>query len=357
VCAVSPQNVALLILTALPLGLGWWSLRTVRRARARKDDAPVSRVALLAGNALVLAFLLSVAALGGELYFRFVFHGTDSFGLLESTKRWVDEHYAYNSDKLRDDVDYDLGAVPAGKRRITIVGDSFTAGHGVPDVADRFANRLRAARPEWEIHVLARNGWDTPQEVEFVTRQVPRYTKGAYEFDVVLLVFCLNDIVALDPDIGQFGRRLEKYYEKGAVRRASSLADVLGYLWVLTQEEKIRGYFPHLLELFEGPVWDTEAALLRDLDADVERLGGRLTVATFPMMHRLGEDYPLRAAHEIVDAFCSAEDVPHLDLLTAFEGEDASDLVCSALDAHPNERAHALAAEALLEFLDEVTSD
>jgi len=40
------------------------------------------------------------------------------------------------------------------------------------------------------------------------------------------------------------------------------------------------------------------------------------------------------------------------DLVGAFDGRDASDLVVNRFDAHPNEDAHRVAAEAVLRFLD-----
>src|SRR5205807_6672825 len=80
-----------------------------------------------------------------------------------------------------------------GRRRLTFVGDSFTAGHGIKRVEDRFANRLRALHPDWEVHVLANVGLDTQGEINLLNKVFYR----RYQLDEVVLVYCLNDVCDL----------------------------------------------------------------------------------------------------------------------------------------------------------------
>src|SRR5207249_1143925 len=124
------------------------------------------------------------------------------------------------------------------------------------------------------------------------------------------------------------------------------------YLWVVSTDEEIRGYFPTVESAYSGPVWEQQKARLRSLRDYVTARGGRLSVVTWPMMHRLGSAYPFRGAHESLDAFWKAKGVAHLDLLTVFDGRSAGGLVVGRFDAHPNEEAHRMAAEAMLPFLD-----
>ncbi len=347
---MSPEDVALAVFVALPVLLGFAALAFFRRLRA----SPPVRAwpTLLAGNLLVLALLLSFAMLAGECWFRFLYDGTDSFDATRASARWFARHHRKNSDGFRDHVEYGLGRVPAGKRRVTFVGDSFTAGHGVPDVTDRFANRLRAARPQWDVHVFAVNGWDTGGEVTWVTKQLPAYTKGGYAFDEVVLVYNLNDIADILPEIGEMQKRLGKAHEKGLLARSSYLFDMLRFLWIVSTDDEIRGYFPKVELAYTGPVWEAQRARLRALREFVTSRGGRLSVVTWPMLHELGADYPFRQAHESLGAFWRSEGVAHLDLLTVFEDRSSSDLVVGRLDAHPNEVAHRIAAEAIAPWLD-----
>ena len=55
--------------------------------------------------------------------------------------------------------------------------------------------------------------------------------------------------------------------------------------------------------------------------------------------------------HGRLDAFWRAEGVPHLDLLTIYAPLAARDLVVSKQDAHPNAVAHAMAAQAVGDFV------
>jgi hypothetical protein len=348
---MSGENVALAVLVALPVALGAAARVFFRRLRAR-GAAPRTWRTLVAGNALVLALLLSVAAFGGEIWFRFFYDATDSFDATRASSRWFERHYKLNSDSFRDDVEYDLGPVPAGRRRVTFVGDSFTAGQGVADVSDRFANRVRAARPNWDVQVFAINGWDTGPELEFLEHRIPEYTKGRYGFDEVVLVYCLNDVCDIVPGMSELGRRIAKAHERGPISRASWLADMLRFLWVSSTDDEIRGYFPQVQTAHSGAVWERQKARLTEMRDFVASRGGRLAVVTWPMLHRLGAGYPFRDTHERLDAFWKSAGVAHLDLLGAFEGRSASDLVVGRFDAHPNEEANRIAAQAILPFLD-----
>jgi hypothetical protein len=64
-----------------------------------------------------------------------------------------------------------------------------------------------------------------------------------------------------------------------------------------------------------------------------------------------------KSVHEQLDRYWKENGVPHLDLLATFSNLPPAKLVVNPHDAHPNEYAHALAAEAIDEFLKrEITS-
>ena len=75
--------------------------------------------------------------------------------------------------------------------------------------------------------------------------------------------------------------------------------------------------------------------------------GAEFRVAIFPFLHNLGPDYPFAAAHQRIVAHCQEAGIPVQDLAPALAPHIKEGLVCNPFDAHPNERAHALAAEAL----------
>jgi hypothetical protein len=347
---MSAENLALAAFVTL-VAASAAAVRAFFRRRAR-STAPRTGRTLLGGNLLVLALLASVAMLAGELWFRFVHDATDSFDETRASARWFERHWRLNKDSFRDDVEYDLGPVPAGRRRVTFVGDSFTAAQGVADVGERFANRVRAARPEWDVHVLAMNGWDTGQELQFLDARIPEYTKGRYGFDEVVLVYCLNDVFDLVPAMKEIVARVRETRDRGVLAESSWLFDMLRFAWRSSRLGPTSGYFKEAQTAHEGAAWEEQQRRLTAVYDAVTARGGRLSVVTWPMLHQLGTGYPFRATHERLAAFWKERGVAHLDLLPEFDGRDAADLVANRFDAHPNADAHRIAAEAILPFLD-----
>jgi hypothetical protein len=84
--------------------------------------------------------------------------------------------------------------------------------------------------------------------------------------------------------------------------------------------------------------------------AQVCRAGGApLDVVVFPFFSDWGPTYRFDECHERVVAAWRDLGVKVLDLRDAYEGAPGADLVVSRFDGHPNERAHDLAARAVLE--------
>jgi hypothetical protein len=304
---------------------------------------------LLTGNLLVFLVAASVILLAGELYFRFVYDTTDAHGLSKVSRRWFERHWRFNNAQVRDSVATYMPAVEEGKRRVTFLGDSFTAGHGVPDVEDRFANIIRAARPDWEVHVMAWTGVETGDEVTALTR-----TAGhGYDLDVVVLIYCLNDVSDLLPRWKELHDRLRRPPQVGGFLLDNSyLINTLYYRLRVRWEPDTADYFDWVRDAYTGPLWRRQLARLRALRDEVSRRGGRLLVVSFPYMHSVGPDYQFLEVHRQLDQTWKEWDVPHLDLLGVYDAGPASDLVVNRYDAHPNERAHRMAADAILPFVE-----
>jgi len=338
------ENLLLAVLLGLPVALGILLQRFFRTQRQHKK---ASAPRLLAGNALLLAFLCAIAVLLGEIHYRFFFDSTDSFGLTKTTQRWFERHFQANSSGFRDTVDY-LRLAPADKRRVTFLGDSFTAGHGVADVEDRFANRIRAMRPDWEVHALASPGWDTQRELAVLKL----YGDQGFQADVVVLIYSLNDIADIVPEWQEILRRVYESSTPGFLARHSYFFNTLYYRWKTSRDPDISNYYDFVLKSYEGFIWEKQRLRLQALRNFVDSQGWRLLVVTFPFVHDLGPDYQYRRVHERLDEVWRNLKVPHLDLLSAFEAHPSAKLVVNPRDAHPNERAHAIAAEPIAAFID-----
>jgi hypothetical protein len=110
----------------------------------------------------------------------------------------------------------------------------------------------------------------------------------------------------------------------------------------------MQNYFDEVSAAYQGPLWEVEKVGLLAFGNLTRIRGGRLLVVTFPYM-----DVAMRfqSVHEQLDRYWKGQGIPHLDLLATFSNLPPSKLVVNAHDAHPNEYAHALAAEAIDEFL------
>ena len=181
------------VIALWPVGCGGLLLAFVKYFKAASTRWAWLQLAV--GNALVLLFVSSLAFLGGEIYYRFIYDASDAFNYTKTSERWKARYYHRNALGFRDDANYDL-RIPLGKRRIFFLGDSFTAGHGIEEVENRFANRIRRTNPQWEVGTLAALGLDTGDELA-VLKQILRV---GGQLDQVVLVYCLNDISDIVPE-------------------------------------------------------------------------------------------------------------------------------------------------------------
>ena len=304
--------------------------------------------ALLAGNLLVLALLLALAFLGFELHYRFFYDATDSWGVTRTDQRWYERHVRRNNMGLRDDVDYEADLHP-GRRRLSFLGDSFTMAAGVRRVEDRFASRVAGSLAgDWETHVLALGGMDTQHEIVTLTRALDQ----GYRVERVVLVYCLNDIADLVPAWQQVRRRVYGHVDAlPFLLRHSFALNTLHFRLLARREPELLRYFEFLRDAYAGEPWRRQQRRLALLEEVVEAGGGELMAVIFPFVHELGGEYSHADAHAVLGAFWYERGIPWLDLLPAFRAHAGEELVVNRWDAHPNERAHAIAAEAIAPFL------
>jgi len=343
---MQPEDVVLIVFGGLALAAGAALAIFVRRARSSPEPRRWTR--LLAGNLLSLLCLGSLALLGGELYYRFVYDATDALSLTKVSQRWFQRHSMINGAGMRDSLPGYPFRPPPGKRRVTFVGDSFTEGHGVADVEKRFVNLVRSRHPEWEVHMFAKLGADTGAELATL-RQLIDMT---YRLDVVVLVYCMNDISDIAPECKEILARIhEDGGESSYLVQHSYFVNLLYWRWRAARDPGIRGYNRLVLGAYEGPPWEEQQRRLTEVERTVRSSGGRLLVVTFPFLDELAADSPFRSVHERLDSFWRTLGTPHLDLQQMYYSHASEELVVNRRDTHPNERAHALAADAIEAFL------
>jgi lysophospholipase L1-like esterase len=219
---------------------------------------------------------------------------------------------------------------PAGVFRILALGDSYTMGVGVHE-RDVFESRL-------EELLNARSGGNGPsaRRYEVVNCGVSGYATreerilfetiaADYQPDLVLLLPVFNDDMSWVDEVKagliDTGSRPQPLFAaQGLVERA--------------RRERTYDYTRSMDELLR-------------LDALVRQQGARLVVAPF----RNEESAPWDGLLQALAATLRGTDIPYHDLGPALLRDPGRDLKVHPIDGHPNEVAHRLAAEELLQFL------
>ena len=352
-------------LVTLPLLL-WLSLVWRRSLRRRQRS-------LTRANLALSLWLLLVCLTGCELYFAFLYDQSDSFNRTNVSQkwfaRWVTQKPLIFTGRegipYRDDRDFPKALQP-GQQHVVFVGDSFTFGHGIRRVEDRFSNRVRAAFDQRAPNqVLVTNIADAGKDLYWVSEVADRLATHRLPVTTLVYVLCLNDIESFDRE------RLAPPAPPPAAPPSAwnSFVSLLAapYHWLVKETyflnfvdhrlqwarvPRATSYYADVEESYQGPAWQKMFAQLLDLRKTCRDAGIDLRVVVFPFLHNLGPNYPFIKAHEQIVAACQQQQIPCLDLLPVLQPHARENLTVSLFDAHPNERAHALVAPVIAdEFL------
>ncbi|MEM9070384.1 MAG: SGNH/GDSL hydrolase family protein [Myxococcota bacterium] len=238
---------------------------------------------------------------------------------------------------------------PKQGRRIVIVGDSFAEGQGVYE-EDTFAARLDDALTNAEVLNCGRRGYDFPDLRGFFERQL------ALDPDVVVYAMTLND-----PQQSEAFHSQQEFLNDWIMDRRHMVDDApanppwwKSRLWALASD-RLEGrrvadattrWYRDMVDTPNAAGWAATQDHVAAMAAEVEARGGTLHVVLLPLFVDL-HDYPFRSVHETIRNAFEARGVTVHDLLATFEGEDARELWVHPADRHPNERAHAMIADAL----------
>ena len=350
---MSGDIILFFIAVAAPFVLGRLTILFFRRlvAGGRRRGWLV----LLAGNGLILLLLLSCVFLGWESYYRFVHDTTIGNNRSKVSQQWFKRHWHRNRMGVRDDVEYLMKRIER-QRRLTFLGDSFTTGHGVEDVNQRFVNRIRVRHPDWDVHCMAKNGWSSVDHFE----TLGNLERQGYEFDMLVLVYFINDILPFVNQT-QMPSQHSQQPRSWPTERLIDHSYVINTLYHQWRRRRLRSsddgldYFTLVTTAYTGEPWDHQRALLLNMRNAMTDQNAKFAVVTFPLtMQRARDNESVYEIHRKLAAFWRECDVPHLDLLPVFKPFDLRQLTVNRHDGHPNSFAHGLAAEAIDGFLQEI---
>lgn len=323
-----------LVAALLALGAAAFAL-----ARGRAGAPEAGRAVNLALGLFAALVALALAELFLSLRVQ-----SDGYGFTLMGRTWSRRYWEpINSFGYRD-VEHAPEELRA-KKALFVVGDSFVAGYGLRDPADRFADRLRGLLgPEWAVVNIARNGWNTTEEIVAIFQYPVRP-------DFIVLSYHVNDFEGAAQREGLFP---PPFAEKpppwlGALLDHSFLLDVV--YWrayrFLSMAEVERRWSEFILAALRDPaVWARHERQLMLLVRYARSNDIGLAVVMFPFLADpdwAGSRRILDAAREIF----AREGVPTLDLSQQFRGRDPRTLTVNSLDAHPNAATHREVAELL----------
>jgi GDSL-like Lipase/Acylhydrolase family len=254
----------------------------------------------------------------------------------------------------------EIGPHRDGVLRVVVIGDSFTEGMGVKeeDTYARVLHRLLDTGAEagrWEVFNCGRRGYDFPAIHDLFE------TVLAFAPDVVVYGMVLNDAVRSDAFQARQSYLNDWILDRGRMfrdeddgRRLRPLdLRLLAFVRDRLETRRVgldttRWYH----DMYGDPNregWLQTQAYLRDMNQKAQARGGRFLVASWPLLVGLEGRYPFADVSETIARFCLSAGIARHDLLSALQGRPDASLWVHPVDHHPNETAHRLAAESLVE--------
>jgi hypothetical protein len=347
-----PDNYLMLMGSIIVSGI--FMLFVLLMLRRRRQQRRVSRILVNAGLSVwMVAGLLTVIELG----FAGFYDTTDSFNRTNVSRRWFHRHIENSKRSLTfqsgQGIQY-RAAEPFPQRppeyHICVMGDSFTFGHGIVNVADRFSDqlesRLNKSRPgKFRVSNLSLPGTD----LYWVQKLLEQLFIDDYKIDTAVYVICLNDIETFTDDHMSVYKDIGQLDPSFILFRDTYFLNLVYFRMNQFQRPEIRDYYSFVKDYYDGEPWQRMKAKLSET-ADLCRVNDcEFRVVIFPFLHNSGDDYPFRNAHASIVAHCDQNRIPVLDLEPLFRAHANERLTVNPFDAHPNEHAHALAARAIEE--------
>lgn len=156
-----------------------------------------------------------------EIGFMFVAQSHEG-GLTKASNIWFERYWPpVNAAGYRDNEHTDT----LGKKKVLVIGDSFTAGHGLKSIDDRYANILakKLGTQKFDVYNLGISGSDTRDEYA-------RFEKSGIKPDMLILQYFPNDIERAAKDNGLLPAASRPY------------SDVPGYLGFLFRHSYLFNY-------------------------------------------------------------------------------------------------------------------
>ena len=250
---------------------------------------------------------------------------------------------------------------PDGVRRVAVLGDSIAFGYWVAE-EDTFGRQLEAMLNDLRgdgtpVEVLSFGvpGYNLDQEIETL-----RSRALAFEPDVVVLAFCLNDLEGIfSYELGLVQDRTTRRRSLLGRLREGVLSRSYFFAWVEYRlaELEARRRFVGARNPLSGPVYE------RVVEEQRESLAGRFAVVqamlaprgiegvvvVFPSFTGAWDRYPHAHLHRAIIEAARGEGLRTVDLLDCYAGYHYKEVRVDVV--HPSPMGHRVAAHAIRDVL------
>ena len=242
--------------------------------------------------------------------------------------------------------------------RIAAIGDSFTVGVGV-QLDDAYGARLERLLnlndgvPPADVRIFAHSGTSTFQQRAQLSEAMD------VQPHIVILGICLNDT-----EDWTHPARIQRWRDEWMtpapspfaaffLRHSRAASFIAARWWAAGSSKRCVAYYRHLYDPDGAGILRFRNAIGWFRDECASRQIAFLPVV-FPLMSFdfSPDRYPMSFAHDAIHEVCREFGVPCLDLLPAFQGDDPGRMqAVPGIDPHPDEIAHRIAAETILNYL------
>lgn len=221
-----------------------------------------------------------------------------------------------------------------GLRRIVILGDSVTFGHGL-EATQAFPHLLeRSGQHADDVFNVALPGWSTRQERIAYERIARKYKPNA-----VILAVCLNDLAELQINLTKPPALVLSLFKRSAAVRlalGASNREIGAVEELFTEPDSAR-----VNDAFR--LFFQEVRTLRD---EVAKDGASFRIVVFPFRFQVEPNAPPPSVQERIAVFGATESIPVLDVLKEMRAEKDPTALFLDYD-HFSEAGHVRVAQLL----------
>lgn len=342
-----------LVLMGTILFVGIILLIILLKLRRKLKARPVGRILANAGLSL---WMIAAALTMIELGFAGFYDTTDSFNRTNVSRRWFNRHIEGHKRALQFQsgqgefyrADEPFPTRPTDEHHVCFLGDSFTFGHGIVDVKNRFSDRvsasLKKSRPgEFHVSNLSLPGTD----LYWVTGLLEQLFADDYKVDSAVYVICLNDIETFSRNHLSVYKDIGELDPSFILFRDTYFFNLLYFRLNTFRRPEIRDYYSFVKEYYAGEPWVKMSNKLTQTAELCRQNDCEFKVVVFPFLHNCGPGYPFEDVHKSIVAHCKDNGIEVVDLEPMFREHSDERLTVNPFDAHPNEYSHGLAAQAI----------